>query len=287
MQSIFSIDVEDWFHILDVAATPHLSEWGTLPSCVEKNFLRLLAILSEHKIKATCFFLGWIAQKYPGLVNEAMAEGHEIASHGYSHELVYKMNRNAFIDDAVMARKIIEDVVGKEVIGYRCSGFSVTEKTPWFFESLVEAGYQYDSSVFPARRGHGGMRTSLKEPYKIIMDNKTFFEFPITVTELFGKALCFFGGGYLRLFPYWIIKLMAQKVLAEQRPVIFYVHPREVDPDHPRLDMNFKRRFKSYVNLKSTVPKITSLFDDFEFTRFSDFLQTHDIKEVQSCQQTE
>ncbi len=285
MKSVFSIDVEDWFHILDVAATPQLSDWGTLPSCVEKNFIKLLTMMSEHKIKATCFFLGWIAQRYPDLVKKAMAEGHEIASHGYSHELVYKMDRNAFTNDAVKARKIIEDISGHEVIGFRCPGFSVTEKTPWFFESLVEAGYQYDSSVFPARRGHGGMKNSLKKPYKVIIDDKNFFEFPITVTELFGKTLCFFGGGYLRLFPYWIIKAMAGKVLAEQRPVIFYVHPREVDPNHPRLHMKIKRRFKSYVNLESTIPKISNLFDDFEFTCFKDFLREHDVKEVQSCRQ--
>ena len=277
MQSIFSVDVEDWFHILDVKTTPKLEEWDSLPSRVENNFMKMLEILSDAEVKATCFFLGWVAKKYPKLVKQTKDEGHEIASHGYSHELVYKIGKKKFIEDAVKSKKIIEDISGEKVIGYRCSGFSVTEETPWFFEGLIEAGYSYDSSVFPASREHGGLKTNQKAPYKISVNNTTIIEFPITVTELLGKSMCFFGGGYLRFFPYFFIKMMSNKVLSEGRPVIFYVHPREIDPQHPRLKMNFIRKFKSYVNLKSTTPKIKSIIKDFDVTCFRDYIEKNEI----------
>src|SRR5271156_1369877 len=164
---IFSIDVEDWFHILDLPSTPPLSEWNRLPSHVEKNFLRLLDIVDERNVRVTCFFLGWVAERFPHLVREAKARGHEIASHGYSHGLIYQMTPKKFLDDASKAKRILEDVSGSPVLGYRSSGFSVTKETPWFFEKLMEAGYRYDSSVFPAPRGHGGMATSQYAPYRV------------------------------------------------------------------------------------------------------------------------
>ncbi|NIM20625.1 MAG: DUF3473 domain-containing protein [Candidatus Latescibacteria bacterium] len=269
------MDVEDWFHILDVQSTPELSEWESLPSHVEKNFRRLLDLFSEKKVSASCFFLGWIAEKYPDLVKEASDRGHEIASHGYSHKLVYQMTAEEFFNDAVKSRHIIENIVGRPVSGYRSAGFSTTVSTPWFFEKLIEAGYQYDSSVFPAPRGHGGLKTNDFAPYFVKGNERGIIEFPITVTKLFGKPLCFFGGGYLRLFPYFLIRNMTLKVLSEGRPAVFYVHPREIDPAHPRLPMNIIRRFKSYVNLSTTKGKISQILDDFEFATFESFVNDH------------
>jgi polysaccharide deacetylase family protein (PEP-CTERM system associated) len=267
---IFSIDVEDWFHILDVPSTPVISEWGHLPSCVEKNFLHLLDIIGERNVQTTCFFLGWVAERFPHLVREAHARGHEIASHGYSHELAYRMTPVQFLQDASKAKKILEDVSGSVVSGYRSSGFSVTKDTPWFFEKLTEAGYRYDSSVFPAPRGHGGIATKQYAPYRVSDDCNGLIEFPITVAGVFGHPVCFFGGGYLRLFPYFLIKRMTRKVIQEGRPVVFYVHPREIDPSHPRLSMSLERKFKSYVNLSTTEGKIRQLLSDFSFITFQD-----------------
>jgi polysaccharide deacetylase family protein (PEP-CTERM system associated) len=274
-EGIFSVDVEDWFHILDVPATPPLETWENLPSLVEKNFLRLLDLFAEHQVRVTCFFLGWVAERFPHLVQRAMRDGHEIASHGYAHRLVYEMGRERFHHDAEHARKLLEDVSGAPVLGYRSAGFSIREDTQWFFEALLEAGYQYDSSVFPAERGHGGISRFRREPHRIVTPAGGLCEFPITVADLLGKRLCFFGGGYLRLFPYAIIRRMSAQVLAEGRPVLFYIHPREIDPDHPRLPMNAVRRFKSYVNLASTEEKLKRIFRDFQLVTFRDYLERY------------
>jgi len=263
--SIFSVDVEDWFHILDIPGGPAIEEWGSLPSHVEKNFRHLLDIFSESEVRVTCFFLGWIAERFPHLVKEAAAAGHEIASHGYSHRLVYEQGCDEFHDDVRRARLLLEDISGQAVIGYRAPGFSTTEQTPWFFDALTSAGYEYDSSVFPAARGHGGMRDGRRDPHRV---NDGLLEFPITVANLMGRRMCFFGGGYLRLFPYWLIYRMAQQVLAEGRPVVFYIHPREIDPGHPRLAMSRQRQFKSYVNLETTETKLRRILRDFPVTTF-------------------
>jgi len=167
MKCIFSVDVEDWFHILDLPSTPPLSEWNDLPSRVEKNFTTLLDIFAEGQIRVTCFFLGWVAERYPDLVRAAHRRGHEIASHGYAHRLVYQMTPDEFLGDAVRSKQILESISGCEVLGYRASGFSVTQKTPWFFEKLAEAGFRYDSSVFPGTRGHGGMDGADFAPYRV------------------------------------------------------------------------------------------------------------------------
>ena len=276
---IFSVDVEDWFHILDLPTTPNLDEWAHLPSRVEKNFLRLLDIFSEAKVHVTCFFLGWIGERFPWLVREAADRQHEIASHGYAHRLVYSCQPNEFREDAVRARRILEDVVGMPVFGYRSAGFSVTEKSPWFFDELLSAGYRYDSSVFPATRSHGGLTNAERAPHRVSVRNGTLTEVPITVSDLAGKSMCFFGGGYLRLFPYSLIKRMTKKVLKEGRPVVFYIHPREIDPNHPRLRMGKMRQFKSYVNLQTTEPKIRQVLQQFPTTTFINYLRENQLLE--------
>lgn len=273
MQCVFSVDVEDWFHILDVPSAPDLAEWGSLPSRVERNFRELLETFKQKEVSVTCFFLGWVAERFPSLVKEAASQGHEVASHGYAHKLTYQMTPEAFYQDAVRSKKILEDTVGHAVWGYRSAGFSVTHNTDWFFDKLIEAGYLYDSSVFPAQRGHGGMAGERRAPFWITRPNGRLFEFPVSVAEVMGKPVCFFGGGYLRLFPYPVIRTMTRRVLSEGRPVIFYIHPREIDPKHLRLPMNWKRRFKTYFNLKSTMPKIQNLLNEFPMTSFEHLIE--------------
>ena len=277
MHCIFSIDVEDWFHILDLPTTPEAGEWDRLESRVEKNFIRLLDLLDTHECKATCFFLAWIAKKFPHLVREAHTRGHEIASHGCSHQLVYRMTRDEFLVDARESRETIEDILSGAVTGFRATGFSVTEETPWFFDCLSEAGYMYDSSVFPATRGHGGIRSGRLEPHKIVTSSGTIVELPITVATLPGKRICLFGGGYLRLAPYFLIDYAAKRILRRGRPVIFYFHPREVDPGQPRLAMNPVRRFKSYVNIDSAEKKLGRLLHEFKTITCSEYIARENI----------
>jgi polysaccharide deacetylase family protein (PEP-CTERM system associated) len=274
MKCIFSVDVEDWFHILDVPSAPQLQTWDAQPSHVEAGFRKLLALFEERRAKATCFFLGYVAERFPALVREAAAAGHEIASHGYAHRLVYEQTETEFYEDATKAKAILEAAAGVPVLGYRSAGFSITERSPWYFDCLARAGYCYDSSVFPAPRGHGGMKTSAYAPHDVPVASGQLHEFPITVAEVAGRPICFFGGGYLRLFPYPVVRHMAHRVLADGRPVLFYVHPREVLPDHPRLPMSVGRTFRSYVNLRTTERKVRSILRDFEVTTFKDWMAT-------------
>jgi polysaccharide deacetylase family protein (PEP-CTERM system associated) len=270
---IFSVDVEDWFHILDVPSAPALPEWSGLPSRVERNFTHLLDIFSEYRVQVTCFVLGWVGERFPHLVREAVGRGHEIASHGYGHRLVYEQSRDEFHADVRRARLLLEDVAGTAVVGYRAPGFSSTTETPWFFDALADAGYQYDSSVFPAHRGHGGIPEARRDPYRA--NDSGIVELPITVADFLGRGMCFFGGGYLRFFPYWLVRKKVKEVAAEGRPVVFYIHPREIDPGHPRLPMKPTRAFKTYVNLAGTETKLRSILREFPVTTFQQVISSY------------
>src|SRR5215469_6233624 len=219
---VFTVDVEDWFHILDVDSAPAFSTWSKLPSRIERNFSRLLDLFSEHHVRVTCFFLGWVGERFPHLVREAVNRGHEVASHGYQHRLAFRMTPQEFHDDALHSRIVLEDISGRPVLGYRAAGFSAVERTPWFFEQLEAAGYIYDSSAFPAKRQHGGMVNFHRMPH--VIHGTQLVEFPITVSDFLGQPICFFGGGYLRLFLEWLILREANEVLRRGRPVIFYIH---------------------------------------------------------------
>jgi len=267
-QSIFSIDVEDWFNLSGTGLEPPPSEWDRLESRVEGNFRQLLELLAEGGATATCFFIGYFGKRFPHLVREAVAAGHEIASHSYFHRLVYEMSPDEFYEDAQASRKLLEDVAGLRVRGYRAPAFSVTERTPWFFDKLAQAGYEYDSSVFPAHHQTGGLATGRLEPYSVETAHGTIAEFPITVVRALGTPMCFFGGGYLRLFPYSLVRAMGRRALNEGRPIVFYIHPREIDPDQPRMPLSARRKFTCYVNLRSTRPKIERILRDFQVSSF-------------------
>lgn len=271
-QSIFSIDVEDWFNLSGTGLEPPPAEWDRLETRVERNFRGLLELLAAGGGTATCFFVGYFARRFPHLVREALAAGHEIASHSYFHRLVYEMSSAEFYEDALASRKLLEDISGRPVHGYRAPAFSVTEQTPWFFDKLAEAGYRYDSSVFPARHQTGGLATSRTEPHRIDSAAGPIAEFPITVVETLGTPMCFFGGGYLRLFPYGLIRSMGRRALDKGRPIVFYIHPREIDPDHPRMPLSRRRKFTCYVNLRSTRPKIERILRDFPVTSFDNYI---------------
>ncbi len=276
VKCVFTVDVEDWFHILDTPATPDISIWHDLPSRVEINFRRLLDLLSHEGRHVTCFFLGWVAERFPHLVREAIAGGHEVASHGFSHRLAYRMTRAEFRGDALRTRLLLEDIGGARVIGYRAAGFSSTKATPWFFDELCSCGYLYDSSVFPARRAHGGNPDSPLQPYFAV--NGQLIELPLSVAQAGPLRLCFFGGGYLRFFHYSLIRHMARRVIESGAPLVFYIHPRDLDVHQPRLPMSLFRRFKSYVNLSTAESKVRNILRDFPVTTCSDFLFTSDTE---------
>jgi len=277
-QGLLSVDVEEWFHILDLSTAPSRDKWDGLPNRVERNFNRLLEIFSEEKVKATCFFLGYVAKRYPHLVRSAVEFGHEVASHGFHHELAYQLSPWEFLNDAVSSRQLLEDLSGKKVTGYRVAGFSITRDTPWFFDKVVEAGYLYDSSVFPGPRQHGGLEYPYQGPHVVRSEAGLLTEIPISLCSVLGVRFCFSGGGYLRLFPYRLIRNLVTRTLRQGRPVTFYTHPRDIDPDQPRIPMGHVRAFKSYVGLRSTEGKIRQLAREFVLKPYATYLREYQLK---------
>jgi len=274
--NILTVDVEDWFHILEVEGTPDLEAWSGLESRVERGTERLLELFEEAGARVTWFFLGWVAERHPALVRRVAEAGHEIACHGYAHQLVYTQTQSQFAQDLERAKGILEEACGAEVSGYRAPGFSITPATPWAFEAIAAAGFRYDSSVFPGPRGHGGLPGAPLSPYRIETPAGPLSEVPVSVVALGSKRLCFFGGGYLRITPYSLIRAMTGLVNLRGRPVVYYVHPREVDPTHPRLEMSALRRFKSYVNLDTTESKLRALVRDQRLGTMRSWLAEHE-----------
>jgi polysaccharide deacetylase family protein (PEP-CTERM system associated) len=285
LRSVFTIDVEEWFHILELRSSPAPDTWHRLESRVERNIERLLELTAQQRVCATFFFVGWIARRYPHLVRAVASQGHEIGSHSDLHEMAHELGRVGFARDAASTRLLLEDIAGTPVIGYRAPGFSLTIATPWMFEELARAGYLYDASAFPAPRRHGGLIASPRCPYGVVTRYGLVFEFPATVVEVCGQVLSFFGGGYLRLFPYPLVRAMAYRVVQEGRLLVWYIHPREIDPTHPRLRMSLRRRFKTYVNLDTTAHKIERLLSEFGSTSFAKYLATTE-SEVQLMTRT-
>ena len=264
-RNVLSVDVEDWFHILDSPAVPDVNRWPLLPSRVEASMDTILEILDITQTKATFFWLGWVAERFPTLVKRCEAEGHEIASHGYAHVLAYKVGHQAFTADLIKAKRLLEDITGKAVHGFRAPGFGITDEATWAFDVIKSVGHEYDSSVFPAARGHGGVINAPIGPYVIETASGILPEVPMSVVEFAGKRFSFFGGGYLRLAPLALIHWGMRRVHKSKRPVVIYTHPRELDPQHPRLPLSKIRSFKSYFNLKTTRPKLLSLCERYEF----------------------
>lgn len=263
--SCLTIDVEDWFHILDSPAVPSIEDRSSLESRIERNVEKLLTLLDSFSVKATFFWLGWAAEQHKSLVRKCHNSGHEVANHGYGHVLPYRVGKDGFKDDIERGKKILEDITGDTVRGFRAPGFGITEKALWAFDVIAESGHQYDSSVFPATRGHGGMSTSPLGPYFIETASGHLLEIPMSVVEVFGRRVSLFGGGYLRLATKQMIRWGISRLQKAQQPLIVYVHPREIDPDHPRLPLSLIRRFKCYVRLRSTLPKLAWLCQDYSF----------------------
>jgi polysaccharide deacetylase family protein (PEP-CTERM system associated) len=270
MPNALTCELEDWFHILDSAQTPKLEEWAKLPLCAERNVERFLRLFEETRVRATFFCLGWMARRLPHLVRKCQAAGHEIGSHGYGHVMACRTSRARFREDIVRAKEVLEDITGHEVIGYRSPGFSVKNDNPWFFDVVSEAGYRYDASVFPAPHGHGGFAGIDPAPHLIATSHGPLVEIPVSTVSLLGRRFCFFGGGYLRISPLSVIRWGARRLRHQGRPLIVYVHPREIDPDHPRLALGPWRRFKCYHNLPTTFPKLQWLCEHHRFGTMAD-----------------
>ena len=206
--NVLSFDLEDWFHILDISGIKGINDWSEYEPKIENITFKILDILQTGNTKATFFVLGWVAERYPHLVKRIHDDGHEIGCHGYAHQLITTLNKKEFSDDLLKARDIIGNIIGRQPLSYRGPGFSITADNEWALETIAECGFKYDSSIYPGKHGHGGHQDFTSSPVNVMFENsdKTLKEFPVSVTRVFGKQMCFSGGGYLRLLPYFIIK---------------------------------------------------------------------------------
>ncbi|OHB61972.1 MAG: hypothetical protein A2Y76_13745 [Planctomycetes bacterium RBG_13_60_9] len=263
-------ELEDWFHILDSDRVPKIADWSHLPLCAEHNIDRLLQLFDDTHVRATFFCLGWMAERMPHVVKKCQAQGHEIGSHGYAHIMARPSNQAVFRQDIVRAKRVLEDITGTEVVGFRCPGFSVRNDNTWFFDVVSESGYRYDASVFPARHGHGGFHGTDPGPHLVETSQGPLVEIPVSTVDVLGRRVCFFGGGYLRISPLPVIRWGVRRLQRRRRPLIVYVHPREIDPDHPRLPLGRWRNFKCYNNLQTTLPKLTWLCEHHRFGTMAD-----------------
>jgi len=265
-------DVEDYFQVSAMA--PHIERgtWDQQPCRVERNVERLLELFSARGAKATFFTLGWVAERYPQLVRDIVAAGHELASHGYGHLRASEQSQEQFREDIGSAKKLLEDIGGRPVIGYRAPSFSIGYSNPWAFDVLLDAGYRYSSSVYPVQHDHYGMPDAPRFPYQ---SRPGLVEIPITTTRLFGRNLPAGGGGYFRLAPYALSRWALRRVnRVDERPAIFYFHPWEIDPGQPRVPgTSLKTRFRHYVNLDKTEARLDRLLSDFQWGRVDEVFE--------------
>jgi polysaccharide deacetylase family protein (PEP-CTERM system associated) len=259
-----TVDVEDYFQVSALAPYISRSDWERIPCRVERNVETILALLAESGAQATFFTLGWIAERYPALVRQVVAAGHELASHGYGHLRIHEQTRAAFAQDIQRAKALLEDLAGTEVRGYRAPSFSIGRKTLWAFDCIAEAGYRYSSSVYPVRHDLYGMPEAPRFPYQ---PRQGLLEIPVSTAQVLKRNLPAGGGGYFRLLPYSVSRALIRRVnRTERRSAVFYFHPWELDPGQPRVPgTSVKTRFRHYLNLHRTQPRLRRLLRDFRW----------------------
>jgi polysaccharide deacetylase family protein (PEP-CTERM system associated) len=268
-----TVDVEDYFQVSAFEGIAPRPRWDRFESRVSANTDRLLALFAEKGVKATFFVLGWVADRQPELVRRIAEGGHEIASHGYAHRLVYDLTRTTFRDDTRRAKGVLEDASGRPVVGYRAPSYSITPRSLWALDILIEEGFRYDASIFPIHHDRYGIPVSPRHPYVVDRDGGSLIEAPASTVRTGPFNLPIGGGGYFRLLPYaWTQWGIGHINRTERRPCIFYLHPWEIDPEQPRLRCSWLGRLRHYRNLDQTEARLRRLLDDFSFGPMSQVL---------------
>ena len=264
-----TIDVEDYFQVSALAPYIPREQWDSRECRVERNVERILLMLDESQTRATFFTLGWVAERYPQLVRAIVAGGHELASHGYGHQRASDLSEAGFSADISSAKKLLEDISGEEVKGYRAPSFSIGEANLWAFDCLARAGYRYSSSIYPIRHDHYSMPDAPRFAHQV---RDGLLELPVTTLRYADRNWPASGGGYFRLLPYALSRWLLQKVnQRDQQPAIFYFHPWEIDAEQPRVaGISAKTRFRHYVNLQYTEGRIKRLLGDFRWGRMDE-----------------
>ena len=268
MRNALSVDVEDWFQVGAFETVIDRKDWDSLECRVERNTDAVIALFDDAGIKGTFFTLGWVAERYPALMRRIVRAGHELASHGYGHDRVFTLTPQQFAADIERTRKLIEDMSGALVTGYRAPSFSIDQRTPWAHEILAEQGYTYSSSVAPVKHDHYGWAEAPRFAFRPVAGSD-FLEVPVTTAQLGPKRLAAGGGGFFRLLPYafsrWAIRQVNDD---EQRPAIIYFHPWEIDPDQPRVaNAPIKSKLRHYTKLDVMAAKLKRLPKDFQWER--------------------
>lgn len=274
MKNIFSIDVEDYYQVEAFSSVIDRDAWQQQESRVAANTYRILDLLDNYNVKGTFFVLGYVAKSHPEIVTEISDRGHEIASHGMSHRLIYTQEPDVFREETRASKALLEDICQKAVIGYRAATYSITAKSLWALDILVEEGFKYDSSIFPMRHDKYGIPDIRRTPHIMRVNSGSIAEIPIAIYEKAGIKIPCAGGGYFRLWPYWLTKWCLSGI-NKTREFNFYLHPWEIDTKQPRIDdAGYLSKFRHYNNLEKCESRLNRLLDDFDFTTASDLLKT-------------
>jgi polysaccharide deacetylase family protein (PEP-CTERM system associated) len=262
-----TIDVEDYFHVAALASAIAPETWSERDYRVERNTERLLALFAERKVRGTFYVLGWVADRSPALVRRIAGAGHEIACHGYSHRLIYRQSLEEFREETLRAKRLLEDTIGAAVLGYRAASFSITSASLWALDVLIDAGFTYDSSIFPIRHDRYGIPDAAAEPGPVVAPSgRTIVEFPMSAARFFGMRVPVSGGGYFRILPYWLTRAGLRQINERAgTPFTFYLHPWEVDPAQPRVRVGALSTFRHYTNLDRCESRLRRLLGEFAF----------------------
>ncbi len=260
-----SFDVEEHFHVSAFASPMRRRHWDCFESRVERNVEKILALLDDHKIRATFFVLGWVAERHPGMIRNLIKQGHEVGSHGYAHELITAQTPALFREDIRKAKRILEDITGTSVLGYRAPTFTITSETQWALPILVEEGYAYDSSIFPVFHDRYGLPGAIPWCHEISTTAGPLWEVPPSSFGILGIRIPIAGGGYFRLFPYRMLRMMLKRLERSGQSLVMYFHPWELDPAQPRMQGTLTSRIRHYLNLEKTESRLKCLLQDFAF----------------------
>ncbi len=273
MKNALTFDVEEYFHAEAFARVLRPEEWPSLESRVEATTERILDILDREHVRATFFVLGWVAERHPALVREIASLGHEIGCHGYGHRMIQHLTRSEFERDVTRAKIALEDAVGRAVLGYRAPTFSIMRETLWSLEVLCEAGFRYDSSIFPIVHDRYGIPDAPRFPHRLKAPNGCeLAEFPMSTVVVLGRRVPVAGGGYFRLMPYSLTRRALRRINRDGQPAMVYLHPWELDPDQPRVPVGPLTRFRHLVNVGKTETRLVRLLGDFAFAPVAEVL---------------
>jgi len=263
----FTVDVEDYYQVAALAPAVARSSWAQRESRVERNTDVILALLADHSVRGTFFVLGWIAERHPMLVKRIAAAGHEIACHGFSHQPVYTQAPDEFREETARSKRVLEDLSGTAVLGYRAASFSIIRQSLWALDELIDLGFQYDSSIFPIRHDRYGIPDADPRPVAMTAPSgRSLVEFPMSAASYMGVRVPVSGGGYFRLLPYALTRAGLRQVNERfQRPFAFYLHPWEIDPGQPRIRVGWLSRFRHYTNLDRCEMRLRRLLPEFRF----------------------